>query len=243
MALHDPVKYLDLSMTAQLVTDIKTRLATKNQVFQLSSMPTLTSENISQYAIGLYQYTGNTTEYYSNGAFYRANSTDPLDLHWDQVTYNKTEIDNAIATKNHFIVVNSLPVSNIDPTAIYLIPAKEPKTGYVDSTNGFFYVEITAGEVYAKFNNTSGAYIETIDDPTDAAAIAAAISAGTYTEASKVVEYGYVDGTKDEYIYLESSHSWEKIGSTGIDLSGYIQFSDMVAITSAELEAMWSANS
>lgn len=242
MAIHDPVKYLDQSMTQQLITDIKTRLATKNQVFQLPAMPTLTSENITAYSNALFQYTGNTTEYYSNGAFYRADSTDPLDLHWVQVTYNKTEIDNAIATKNHFVVVNELPVQNIDPTAIYLVPARVYKTGYLDSTNNIFYVRINSSS-FASFNSSTGNYIETIDDPSDVEAIEAAITAGTYTEQSKEVQYGSVDGTKDEYIYLESASHWEKIGNTDIDLSGYVKFVDLVAITSAELEAMWESNS
>ena len=241
MALHDEVKYLDYAHTQELITEVKTRLATKNKVFQLVSMPTLTSENISQYAGNIYQYTGNTTEYFSNSAFYKADSTDPLDLKWVKTTYNKDEIDNAIATKNHFIVVSELPVSNIDPTAIYLVPAREYKTGYsnTSASPAVFYVKINNSS-YASFDNSTGDYIETITESADVAAIDAAIAAGTYTEGSKLVEYGAVDGTKDEYIYLTSSSHWEKIGSTEMDLSSYVQFSDLVAITSAELETMWN---
>ncbi len=42
----------------------------------------------------------------------------------------------------------------------------------------------------------------------------------------------------DEYIWLSSSSSYEKIGSTAVDLSGYVQDSDMVAITNAEIDTI-----
>jgi len=38
----------------------------------------------------------------------------------------------------------------------------------------------------------------------------------------------------DEYIWF--NNSWEKIGTTQIDLSNYVQFSDLVAITSTEID-------
>lgn len=38
----------------------------------------------------------------------------------------------------------------------------------------------------------------------------------------------------DEYIWVNGA--WEKIGTTQVDLSNYVQFSDLVAITSAEID-------
>ena len=38
----------------------------------------------------------------------------------------------------------------------------------------------------------------------------------------------------DEYIWI--NNAWEKIGTTQVDLSNYVQFSDLVAITSAEID-------
>jgi hypothetical protein len=38
----------------------------------------------------------------------------------------------------------------------------------------------------------------------------------------------------DEYIWI--NNSWEKIGTTQVDLSNYVQFSDLVAITSTEID-------
>jgi len=38
----------------------------------------------------------------------------------------------------------------------------------------------------------------------------------------------------DEYVYINGS--WEQIGTTDIDLSGYVQTSDLVAITNSEID-------
>lgn len=43
----------------------------------------------------------------------------------------------------------------------------------------------------------------------------------------------------DEYIYV--NNSFEKIGSTDIDLSNYVQFSDLTAITNSEIDSIVAA--
>lgn len=43
-------------------------------------------------------------------------------------------------------------------------------------------------------------------------------------------------GSHDEYIYINSK--WEKIGTTDIDLSGYVQDSDLVKITNSEIDSI-----
>lgn len=40
----------------------------------------------------------------------------------------------------------------------------------------------------------------------------------------------------DEYVYV--NNAWEKIGSTDIDLSGYVQKSELVSITNAEIDTI-----
>lgn len=42
----------------------------------------------------------------------------------------------------------------------------------------------------------------------------------------------------DEYIWLASDSAFEKIGTTDVDLSGYVLSSDLIAITNAEIEAV-----
>ena len=43
-------------------------------------------------------------------------------------------------------------------------------------------------------------------------------------------------GSHDEYIYINSK--WEKIGTTDIDLSGYMKYTDMKEITNSEIDAI-----
>lgn len=40
----------------------------------------------------------------------------------------------------------------------------------------------------------------------------------------------------DEYIWLSSSSSYEKIGTTQVDLTNYVQFSDLVELTNGEID-------
>lgn len=42
----------------------------------------------------------------------------------------------------------------------------------------------------------------------------------------------------DEYIWLSSSSAYEKIGSTGVDLTGYWNSTNLVALTSNEIDAI-----
>lgn len=45
----------------------------------------------------------------------------------------------------------------------------------------------------------------------------------------------------DEYIWIADTKTFEKIGNTDINLSGYVKATDLAAITTDELNAMWSA--
>ena len=45
----------------------------------------------------------------------------------------------------------------------------------------------------------------------------------------------------DEYVWVESNSSFEKIGNTDVDLSAYVKASDISIISESELEAMWNA--
>lgn len=49
---------------------------------------------------------------------------------------------------------------------------------------------------------------------------------------------GSAPNSYDEYIWVNSA--WEKIGTTDVDLSGYLKKTDMVPITNAEIDAMFS---
>lgn len=42
----------------------------------------------------------------------------------------------------------------------------------------------------------------------------------------------------DEYIWLSAQSRFEKIGTTDVDLSGYVQSSEMVTVTNAEIDTI-----
>lgn len=43
----------------------------------------------------------------------------------------------------------------------------------------------------------------------------------------------------DEYVWVASKNTYEKIGNTDIDLSGYVQKTDLVELTDKDLATMW----
>nr|DAG56383.1 MAG TPA: hypothetical protein [Caudoviricetes sp.] len=45
----------------------------------------------------------------------------------------------------------------------------------------------------------------------------------------------------DEYVWVASKNTYEKIGNTDIDLSGYVQKTDLVELTDKDLATMWAS--
>ena len=45
----------------------------------------------------------------------------------------------------------------------------------------------------------------------------------------------------DEYVWLSDKKTYEKIGNTDVDLSGYLQKTDLTTLTEADLNTMWGA--
>ncbi len=45
----------------------------------------------------------------------------------------------------------------------------------------------------------------------------------------------------DEYVWVASKSTYEKIGNTDIDLSGYVQKTDLVELTDKDLATMWAS--
>lgn len=154
---------------------------------------------------------------------------------WVQVSYNKDEINDLIGRAGHFAAVNSLPTTNIATNIIYLVPKKKTVEGYT-ATDGTFYVPY--GSTYIHYDAAGAVVTGTVDDE----AIAAAIEDETYTAGTKEVLNPQDNNIKDEYINIDGTiNGWEKIGETQMDLSNYIQFDNLTAITSTELDAMWDS--
>lgn len=52
---------------------------------------------------------------------------------------------------------------------------------------------------------------------------------------------GSAPNSKDEYFWNSSSTSYEKFGTTDVDLSGYVQSSQLVEITTSDIDAMFNS--
>lgn len=231
------LKYMNQLRTQELITEIKRRLAKKQDIIQFMVMPTITSEMVGD----VYQYIGDTTATYKNGDFYRVVlNPETLDPEYKQITYNKDEIDELIDAAGHFEVVEELPTTDIKTNVIYLVPKKKTLDGYVDSTDDSFYFP-TGDETAPTFQkyDVGGNFVEDVTGA-DAETVQANIDDGTFTAETKTCKVGQVNNVKDEYINLDGTVAgWEKIGDTEIDLSGYVKHEELVAITAEELEDMW----
>ena len=55
---------------------------------------------------------------------------------------------------------------------------------------------------------------------------------------------GTGSNTKDEYVWIPASGQdpgyWEKIGTTDVDLSGYVQTSDLVEVSTSDIDSMFN---
>ena len=233
------IAYLDNVRTQELITEIKSRLATK--VTQYTSMPAVTATtNPSTIVL----FTGSTTQDYTQGALYKADVTN---LEWVQLTYTKDDIDALLSAAITITVVATLPTMNISTTTIYLVPKTDSIDGYTDltATNGDVYVATgtAATPTYDKYEYDSNLGIYIFDSAVtgaDAEAIAADIEGGTLSETTVTAETRETQNVKTEYINLTGTTAgWEKIGSTEVNLTDYVKFENLVPITAAELAAMW----
>lgn len=153
------------------------------------------------------------------------------------------------ATSGGAVIKNkptSLPAS--DTTSTYSATGTAP-------VNGKAVASAISGK--ANKSNTLSGYGIT-DAPTKTemnSAIAAAvggISGISFSIVSSLPETGRtgviylvahahgVGDSYDEYIWLEESKTFEKIGNTDVDLSGYVKKSELVPISNEEIDAMFT---
>jgi hypothetical protein len=233
------IRYLDNLRTQELIDEIKRRLATKNPLFQYTTLPTPSAANVGE----TYQYIGETTLEYATYDFYKVvYDTETTTYKYAKVTYNKEEIDELIDAAGHFVVVDELPTEDIKTNVIYLVPMVQNLEVYVDSSDdSSFYVVKSDPLTIAHFDD-DGELLETLTG-SDAEAILANIEGDVYTKEYRDVKLGQVNNIKDEYINLDGTTAgWEKIGSTEIDLRNYVKFENLIPITQVELEDMWKDN-
>lgn len=246
------VKYLDSVGTQALVTEMKTRLATK--ATQYSTMPTAAVGLLGQ----VVQFIGTTTSDFTQGDFYICGAvadSDPAEYEWVKITYSKDEVDSLISAAGHFEVVDELPTTDIKTNVIYLVPKTKQISGYTNGNTDPTYsnyaviavTEVNGAKallIYTPVENSSDLYEyrDTIDDAAVVASFEQNVENGTpgFEAVTITALDPQENNVKDEYINLDgTSAGWEKIGDTELDLSDYVKFDDLTAITSAELAAMW----
>ena len=221
----------------QLIALTKQALNTKEDVFKASSLSAATATDVGKIVL----YTGTTDSNYTNGDFYIgvSDGEDPATYSWEKLSYNKSEIDNLIATAGHFEAVSTLPTENIKTNVIYLVP-KAPVVGKI-----YGYQAATANsDVYVANGSTYDKYSY---DSTDSIFKFAETVASTTVDTSSMslvtvdAELKDTQNIKNEYINLDgTTNGWELIGSTTIDLSNYVQRDELTAITAAQITSLWS---
>lgn len=120
------------------------------------------------------------------------------------------------------IVVNGTSVTPQNKAVSITIP-----TNNNELTNGAGYQ--TASQVAQAIADAAVAEIQVVQ------------SLPATGDASKLYFVAHSHGSGDsydEYKWIPSTSSFEKIGNTDIDLTGYIQTSDLVEMTNAEVDAM-----
>ena len=211
---------------------------------QISIMPTPNSKYVGI----IIQYVGATNANYTQGDYYICKyNYSTQNTEWVKLTYNKEEVDSIVSAAGHFLVVTTLPTTNIKTNIIYLVPKIVTLAGYSDgTTNADMYVDTgtVSVPVYDKYiyNSNIGCYkFNSTITGTDATTISGYISGGIYTESSFDAESRESNNIKTEYINLDGTvNGWEKIGDTEIDLSGYVQYENLTEVTLAEINQMWA---
>lgn len=254
--------YLDKTGLTHYDELIKAEIAKKQNIIQLATLPTLTADYAGETFV---QYVGETTEDYTQGDFYKADLTE---LEWVKQTYNKTEVDSLMTTSGGFVVAKkALPTTDIQENKIYLYyPGTVNVTAYKDDTktivtdktvwwyrmpvsgaNQLGYVFMPTGTE----SDSDGRYYAAVGNRRhtveEIESIETAIAAGTFTAETIPLVYPLVDLNNntdiyDEYVYVENASGvkqWEKIGSTSWNMSEYVKFTDLTAITTAEIDALF----
>ena len=153
-------------------------------------------------------------------------------------------------------IVSTLPVSDIDPQTIYLVPSEDPQTDneydeyiYVQvgqyayaqydvvvrasssefpasGKGGYYYVDATTSIVY-EWDSTNSEYVQ---DGYSYLEVNELPSVGDET-----VLYYLNDGSISAYYFYSVESSWEIIGSTAIDLTNYY--------TKTQVDSMFTSQS
>lgn len=179
-------------------------------------------------------------------------------------TYSKAEIDEllSILSTLHFEVVDTLPITDISTSTIYLVPSASSKTrnvkdeyiyiysyNYTDITSfidiypdysslpsegseSVYYITSDDGKVF-EWDNTNQEYVQSEQYPTSEEV--------TTLPSEGLDDVIYINTTDNKVYTCVITGEWEQIGTTAIDLSDYYtktQIDNGSLITIVEFESL-----
>lgn len=151
----------------------------------------------------------------------------------------KTKYDNAATKVDQIIETGGEPnvIETVKVNGTALTPDANKAVDVTVPTNNN---ELTNGAGYQTSSDVQSAINDALEDITgiDFQVVASLPATG---EKGVIYLVSHSHGTGDvydEYIWLSSSSSYEKIGTTDVDLSGYQLSSELVAVTNAEIDTI-----
>ena len=130
----------------------------------------------------------------------------------------------ATVNKLETIKINGSPQSITDRSCNILVPTN---TNQLTNGSGFQTSSQVQTAIASALSGISGVEFEVV---------ASLPSTGQPATIYLLSNSGTAPNIYDEYIYVSSK--WEKIGSTDVDLTGYWAKDDLMAITTAEIDAI-----
>lgn len=194
--------------------------------FEWSSSETYHQQDIVVYENGIYMATTTTT----TGQFIASEWSGPLDIGGTAIGATKTalyllasltttipELQSAIANKADIASPTltgtpNAPTASAGTNTTQIATTAFVKTAVDNAIAGITGIEFEIVQTLPTTGETGTIYL--------------------------VPNSGSAPNIYDEYIWIASTSKFEKIGTTDVDLSGYVQASEMVAITNAEIDTI-----
>lgn len=152
------------------------------------------------------------------------------DARSDAYIKNKPDVNNPILTiQKNGVTVDTYEGNGTDDKIVNIVVPT--KTGDLQNTSDFQ----TKSQVLQAISNAVGD-ITGIDFQVVSSLPASGVKGTIYLVANN----GAGTNSYDEYIWVPANQKFEKIGTTDVDLSGYVKKTDMTAVTNSEIDTMFA---